>query len=274
MRSPTALFGLLLSLALPATGTAWAGEADLLEQPFFVSLGTFIVNTDTKVALDGQSGAGSTVDLEKTFGDDTATRIRLDAYWRFAARHKLRAMVFNASADRTRSLSEEIHWGDEVYPVGASVSMERDFSIYELAYEYAFLRRDSWELSASAGVHWTSLKIGLTADLSAGAGGTRSASDSARLDLPLPVFGLRGLWNPGGDFWLDASAQIFSLSYDAYDGHLDDLRVAAVWQPRKWLGIGLGYNAFRVNLDVDKERFRGSLEWRYSGPQLFLSGAF
>ncbi len=273
MMKRTVLVGTVV-LATLGCGSAWSAGKDLLKNPLYVALGTFIVDTDTTVSLDGEAGQGSRVDLEKTFGDDSATRIRLDAYWRFAERHKIRAMVFNARADRTRILDEEINWGDEVFPVSASVTLERDFDIYELAYEYAFLHRENWELTGSAGLHWTSLKIALAADLTTPGGGTRAASDSGNLDLPLPVLGLRGLWNPGGDFWIDASAQVFSLSFDEYDGRLTDYRLAALWQPLQWLGIGLGYNLFKVDLDVEKDRFRGSLEWQYDGPQLFLSGTF
>ena len=68
--------------------------------------------------------------------------------------------------------------------------------------------------------------------------------------------------------------QVFSLSFDEYDGRLTDYRLAALWQPLKWLGVGLGYNLFKVDLDVAKDSFNGSLEWQYDGPQLFLSGTF
>ena len=77
-----------------------------------------------------------------------------------------------------------------------------------------------------------------------------------------------------GDFWIDASAQYFSLSIDEYDGSLVDYRVAAIWQPKKWLGLGVGYNSFTIDVDVDKSDFSGSLDWGYSGPQIFLSGSF
>ena len=94
------------------------------------------------------------------------------------------------------------------------------------------------------------------------------------METPLPVVGLRGLWNPGGDFWIEGSAQVFSLSFDEYDGRLSDYRLTALWQPRTWLGIGVGYDAFGLDVDVNKASFHGSVDWKYAGPQLFLSGSF
>ncbi len=253
-----------------------AAGPDLLKNPFYVSLGTFIVNTDTKVQLDGETTTGTDVNLEQTFGDDTANRFRIDAYWRYAERHKVRAFGFRTRVKRSATISEQIDWGDVTFPVGADVALDRKFSIYELAYEYAFLRKEKIELSASAGLHWTTLSVNLAANLDDpnNPGETFRASDTGRLDVPLPVFGFRGLYTPGHNFWIDATAQIFSLTVNEYSGHVTDLRLAGTWQPKKWLGIGVGYNEFNLNVDVDKDTFHGSAKWTYKGPQVFLSGSF
>jgi hypothetical protein len=253
-----------------------ASEPSLLTDSWYVSLGTFNVGSETKVRLDGEAGTGDRVDLERTFGDDEAHRFRLDAWWRFAERHKIRALWFDSSASSARTIDTEIDWGDETFPVGAEVRVDRDFSIYELAYEYSFLRRPSYEFTASIGLHYTQFDVGLSAELAVDGQPTetRTAADSAQVDAPLPAIGFRGLWNPGGNFWIDASAQYFALSISEYDGRLTDYRVAAVWQPKRWLGLGFGYNAFAIDMDVDKPDFKGSMDWGYSGPQLFLSGSF
>jgi hypothetical protein len=39
-------------------------------------------------------------------------------------------------------------------------------------------------------------------------------------------------------------------------------------------GVGAGYNAFTTKLDANKDTFDGQLKWRYSGAQIFLTGAF
>lgn len=273
--SRIALLSSLLA-ALLAAPALRAAEPGLLTDRFFVSLGTYTVGSDTKVGLDGEAGTGNLIDLEQTFGDDDATRFRLDAWWRFAERHKVRLMWFDTRGRATRSIEEEITWGDETFPVGVDVSLDRDLSIAELAYEYSFLRRPTWELTASIGLHYTRFDVRLSAELEVDGepGQTRTAADSAKLDAPLPVFGLRGLWNPGGNFWIDVSGQYFTLSIDEYDGSLTDVRVAGIWQPKRWLGLGVGYNAFAVDVDIDRSGFSGTLDWGYSGPQIFLSGSF
>ena len=46
------------------------------------------------------------------------------------------------------------------------------------------------------------------------------------------------------------------------------------WQPKPWVGVGIGYNSFKVDVDVEKDRFNGSLDWTYNGPMIFYSASF
>ena len=255
-----------------------ADEApNLLTDPFNLAIGTFVLDSDTELRLDGESGLGSTVDWERTVGDDgDQTRFRIDGFWRFADRHKVRMLLFNSSTSNTRTLDDEIDWGDATYPVNAQIKSEFNFDIYELAYEYAFLRRDNYELSGTFGLHWATLSAALKGEASIVGGQPVSGTvrKEGSVDLPLPAIGVRGLWNLSHGFWIDASAQFFSLSFDEYDGSLQDYRVAVLWQPKPWLGVGLGYNQFNVDVDVSKESFNGSIDWTYKGPILFYSASF
>jgi hypothetical protein len=255
---------------------AFADDApNLLTNPFHLALGTYIVDTDTEVSLNGSSNEGTRVDWENTFGSGDVTRFRFDGQWRFADRHKARFMWFDTSRYSSRTLEEEIDWGDETFPVNARTRAEFSFSVYELAYEYAFLHRENYEVSGSFGLHYTDLELTLSAKAET-SGGTlqRDIKESGDVGAPLPVIGLRGLWALPYDFWVDAQAQYFALSIDEYDGSLTDLRLMVTWQPKTWLGIGIGYNQFTVDVDVEKNSFDGSLDWTYEGPMIFYSASF
>jgi hypothetical protein len=268
----------LLLAAVLLSGPAAAEGPDLLEQPFSLSLGTYILNTDTDIRLDASNeDTGTEFNWEDAFGGGDASRFRFDGTWRFgdSGRHKLRGMWFDYKRTRTATSEREIEWGEEVFPISTEITGRYRFSIVELAYEYAFLRREGLELAGTAGLHYTQFKTTVSATLDTpGGGGTREASRSAKLDVPLPVVGGRALWHIGGDFWLDAAVQVFSLSYDVYDGRIIDSRIGVLWQPGEWVGIGLGYNRFDVDVDLEKNSFRGSLDWIYDGPQIFYSVSF
>jgi len=266
-----AIFALLC-----VAGTARGADADLLHDPFHFSLGTFVVGTDTRVRVNGQATVGDEIDLEQVFGASDTNRFRLDGYWRFADRHKVRFLWFDWRFSAERAIEEEISFEGEAYPVGANVDCDSDFSVYELAYEYAFLRRQRYEITGSLGVHYTTFAVGLDAmvEVDDDPAARRTLSNEASVDAPLPVLGLRALWRVGHDFWLDASAQYFALSIDDYSGSLRDYRIALVWQPRTYLGVGVGYNSFTVDVRLDRPDYRGSLDWTYYGPQVFVSASF
>lgn len=274
-------FGAIAALATGAMlGTsAFAADAapNILTDPFQLSLGTFAFSSDTEIRFDGDTGAGTPVDWENKFGGGDQTRFRVDGHWRFgdSGRHKLRFMWFNSSHSGAKTLEEDIDFGGVTFPLDARVRAETGFDIYELAYEYAFLKRDTYELDGSIGLHYASLTSSLSAKASA-SGGTLTADidREASVDAPLPVIGLRGLWTLPHHFYIDAGAQFFALSIDQYDGSLQDYRVVAVWQPKKWLGIGLGYNHFNVDVDADGDKFNGNLSWKYHGPLLSYSAVF
>jgi hypothetical protein len=171
----------------------------------------------------------------------------------------------------TTTFDRDIEWGGDVCPVNAEVKAEFGFTVIEAAYEYAFLKRDRYELDGSIGLHFTSLDAPLKTRVGALSGGI---SNSAGVDAPLPVIGLRGMWNLSHDFWQDATAQFFALSIDEYDGSQQDYRVLMTRQPKKWLGVGLGYNRFKVDMDVEKDSFNGPLDWTYSWPMIFYSASF
>jgi len=61
-------------LALYSLPAAADEAPDLLNEPFYAALGSFIVNTDTQVRLDGQGERGDLVDWEQTFGGGDTTR--------------------------------------------------------------------------------------------------------------------------------------------------------------------------------------------------------
>jgi hypothetical protein len=273
---------LRLSADITCIATLLAGRAmaadrapDLLTDAFQATAASYFVQSAQTIQLNGESGAGDRVDWDQEFGGIDTRRIRLDGHWRFTDRQKVHMTMFGASHERTAVLEDAIAWGEETYPASARVETDFSFDIVEFAYEYAMLRRDNYELNGSVGLHYMTVTASLEADAeSSGRTLTEDISETARLDAPLPVIGVGGVWSLRHDFWIDASAQFFALSIDDYNGHLQNYRASLTWQPRSWLGIGVGFNYFAIDLDADKDNFDGTLVWSYRGPLVFYRASF
>ena len=274
----TALFA-VLGVGLPCAPAMSADEPNVLEDPFIIALGTYLVDADTDLELKGDAGeAGTPIDWNRTFGEGSLTRFRLDGQWRFgdSERHKLRAMWFNTDRSESKTVDRDIEWGGETFPVNTKVKGELQYDIIELAYEYAFLRRDTYEISASIGAYYLGLDTKLSATVTGGTGGTteRKVSRDGGFDAPLPVLGLRAQWVLPYDLSLDLAGQYFSANIDEYDGDLQNYRATLTWQPNKWFGLGVGYDWFSADLDVDASKFKGSANWTFSGPMAYYSISF
>ena len=188
--------------------------------------------------------------------------------WRISPRHHLRGSWFRFDREVSRRVTREVEFGDIVIPLEAEVSADLDTSIWELAYEYAFLHRDNYEVAASIGVHAISFDLSVAASLGS-SGFFETRAENAETSSPLPVFGLRGLWRIAGPVYFEASGQYFEAAIDDYDGDLQNYRAAIVWMPWRNVGFGAGYEQFKMDVDVEQERFNGSLRWEYGGAILF-----
>jgi hypothetical protein len=252
----------------------------LLTDSWVFNLGGFVVNSDLTANLNGQFSQNPEVDFDETFdrGND-ATRVRGDVLWRITPTHHLRLMYFNNSNERSKVLAAPIKWGDYTFQAGSNVNFKHEMEVIELAYEYAFMRQPTYEVSASLGVHYTDTTIQLdgTAIITNPDGTTRTesrATKNSSVAAPLPVIGLRGAWAVAPQWVLDAQVQYFGLSYDEYDGSWSDVRLGATWMFSRNFGVGLGYNYFSSKVDVEKASFNGRLKTSYSGLQAYLTGSF
>jgi hypothetical protein len=258
----TRMTAIALALATPCLA-----RADALDDILALELGSFAVNTNTTVRLDGSAGRGTPVDLEHELGLQNTTSFRIDGYWRFATHHKIRIMYFQEGKSGERVIDQQIVFGNVTYPVNTDVAAHVGTHVAEIAYEYAFLRGEHYELAGSFGLHDLSFDTSLSA-----VGNTLNASLSERATVngPLPVIGVHYVYQFNQQLNIDALFQFFMLKFDQYDGNLQDYNLSLIYMPWKNFGIGAGWNEFVTDLDVSANGFNGNLRWRYGGLRLFL----
>lgn len=270
-----------LTIALIAccgTGVVHAEERDPLSTKFIVQTGWFLMSTDMRVRVDGETSetTGSDVNYDDTFGIGDFDRFRADASWRIAPRHLLRGMYFQNNRHASTTLNRDVQFQDELYPVGLTVDATSDLTVAQLSYEYAFLKRDNYELAGGIGLHYVDMALQLDATLTGGEGSTsRELKGDASTQAPLPVLGLRGLWRLPHNFYVSAEMQYFYLDLDPYKGSLIDLKASLVWQFSDHVGIGIAYNDFGFRFDIeDRPDFDGRLRWDYGGAIAFANFMF
>ena len=275
------IVGLLLATA---TAQADSPAEDLLKDRFNVDLGTFVVGSDLNGSLRGSANTNNqNIDFNKQFGTNAdQTRWRADVLWRITQRQHLRFMYFSNDIKRTRTIDQDLAWGDYTFVAGGQVTAEQKFSVYELSYEFAFLRADNYEVVASGGIHYDDLTVTLsgnatlTVDTPTGPvqQPTTFTTKQSSVPVPLPVLGVRGDWAVSDHVYLDGSVQVFKLSYQGIDGNWSDLRAGATWMFNHHIGIGVGYDRFATHVNVNKGSFDGRLNVGYQGGLIYVRGGF
>jgi len=259
----------LVALALVAG--ACVAQADVINDKFSLSAGIFLLTTDTTVRIDGTAVTGTDFNLERDLGLSGTNSFRVDGYWRFATRHKIRFEYFDETRGADHTIDREIVWGDVTFPVDTQLSARVKQVTIEAAYEYGFLRGETYELAGSIGIHDMYYKLTASA-----VGENTNASASARADVngPLPVIGLHWLWQFTPDWNLDALVELFSLKVNPYNGSLQNYNVSVTYMPTKHFGAGLGWNEFILRAGVDSSDFNGHMSFRYGGLRLFIKFSY
>jgi hypothetical protein len=92
---------------------------------------------------------------------------------------------------------------------------------------------------------------------------------------PLPTLGLRLDIALAPKWYLRSGSHYFYLKYDRFRGSLITGYTALEYKPWQHVGIGLGFDSFRLGVEAEGEDypsidFRGNIDFEYVGAQLYV----
>ncbi|MBL0057838.1 MAG: hypothetical protein IPP35_01650 [Elusimicrobia bacterium] len=255
--------GVAIVLAWSGGAVPWAwAESDPARavpwETFSVTLGGMLSKTDSVFRVG--SGLGVDVDFEKTLGLETKTTVfRAESGWRFTEnrRHRLDASWFALHRDGSRTLGfqfdvEKPDGSITTISTGTEISSHLDVDIYELAYSYSFVQDDRLDLAVVGGLYVMPVDFGFSAS------GVTVAEGGLTFSAPLPVIGYRMDFAMTPKWFFRSGTQIFYVDYNGFVGSLSDIRAAFEYQATKNLGLGLGFDNFRVNFEGNGSGLPGS----------------
>jgi hypothetical protein len=250
------------------------------EETFEFSGGFVWQSYETTVNVkDKESGIGADVSLEDTLGyDDDETPWLVGGTWRFADRHRLTMSYFETNRDVKAVATENIDIGEgEVIPVGAGYSSSLDFKVIPIKYSYSFIKSEKHEFYGSVGLHWNSIDYDVRGDANLGAD-VWDSSLEATADAPMPLIGagydyyINDRWKVGVTaeaFYIELGEKDFN-----FEGSIVNVGFSTSYYIFNNVGLGLGINYFKLDVDVDDPDWNGSLEYSYWGPSASLSARF
>ena len=127
-------------------------------------------------------------------------------------------------------------------------------------------------MAASLGVHFMRMGIGMRT-------GGLSLGESLTANVPMPVFGVHGEYALTRDLHLRGGVEFFYVDLEDIDGfdfagHLLDTRLGLEDDLLQHVGVGVGFNDFRLNMELDQGRVVGRANYEYQGLLLYLRTYF
>lgn len=245
------------------------------KETFTFGLGAFLPAFNTRLRVDNQTaGAGSSIDLEDDLGlNEDESVFWVGGTWRFADRHRFGVSYFSFNRNASATALRELEIGDEIYPLGATLETEFGLTIAPVYYAYSLIKNERHELAGSFGFHWFALDFVVQGDASLN-GEDANATASASTDVPLPLFGLRYDYYINQRWTTSAHGEIFALDItdEAFDfsGSLYNIRLSTDYWLTKNFGIGAAISWFDIDAKIDDSEWKGEVDYRYFGPQIYI----
>ena len=261
--------GLLAFIVLSLAGTPLAWADDDPDRPWktlTLKGGYFFSNSNTQLRLDatGIPGSGTEIDLEEVLGlDKNVDTFDVGVEWRFFDRHRFNVSYFDLSRDGSAALSGTITVGGTTFPFGTTVNTEFDWKVFAATYTWSFLQTNTYELGFTIGANITKVRLGI-----ASFGGLLTEAENAT--LPLPVLGLSGAYAFTPKLILRADGGWFGIKIGEVDGSQWLFNLDLEYNMWKYVGFGVGYRFYRIDVGVTDEDLSGDIRYDYNGFQAFL----
>jgi hypothetical protein len=218
----------------------------LLNDRLRVSLGGFYAYTNTAARYNTNTGGvGVDVNFQDALGLSNRKLVgEAGLYWRFGERWHLGVDYFNINRSGTRTLSQDVTWGGQTFPVGTDVNTQSRISDLRTGVGYSFFRRSDKEVGLGVGVHWTGLKFSLDAS---GVG-----AEAANVTAPLPVVFMYSNVALTDTWAMSTRLDWLSLNYGNYSGNIRALAFDFIYQPYTHVAFGMGWHAMLLDLGVNR----------------------
>lgn len=269
------LCGILALVALPAEAQR---EFEPLFDKFNLKVEASWINFSTDIRLDSEVlGEGTTLNFENLGLATDKTIPTLAFEWQISKRNRVSARWQDINRSTVTHVEDEIHWGDDVIPVDATLDL--DFDITQTFVDYAFYPwvKERWAAGFGLGFRWMDLSTTLAWEGLNAADDGRS-QESASGPLPYLYFEYRRLFTDHWRFitgvgWL--GVKVGDIDGTQWVGHAGIEYLAG-----KWWSFGAAFNLATVDVDwagieTDEGNLvNGALNWDIDDISVFARVRF
>lgn len=269
----------ILILALASfTSTAWAqdsaGQHPFLVDKFNLGLGLYWPKQSITIRVDGSSPEEE-IDFDEALNlEDYKTTPSLNFRWRFGEKWSLFGQMWRLENGGGAVLEEDVEWQDIVFEERTFVNGGLDTSVARVFFGRNFSTSERHEFGLGAGLHWMELDAYLEGQVLTSEGGSDFYRGNVEAAFPMPNIGGWYFYSWSPKWMVQARLDWLSASIGDYSGGLWNTQVGINWQAFRHFGIGLNYNAFVIDVDIDKTDWHGKADTTQHGPFLALTATW
>jgi len=258
--------------AVDAKAGVSVDESKVLDRWTFI-VGGFLTGLDTNIRLDSPNGNfGTTINLEDDLGFSSSESVpRLDLAVILGKRHQISVGYFKTDRDSSTTLTTDIEWGDETFPIGIDIGAFYNTEFITLGYTYWFYSSETTALGVSGGITQASVGAGIGVSL---LGQGFEAEDDLSTDVPVPLLGFSARTYLGKKFVLNGVLGYISFNLDDWEGSVASALVSVDYRAWKNFGFGLGYSYSSYDVDALASDFLGKFEYTISGFTIYGRAAW
>ena len=236
----------------------------------FYILGAFyapVVHTDVRV--DPTSGAppgtiGTQVNGERDLGLPARLHQgRVEFMFRLRERNKLRVEYYEADRSASKTLANDIVFGNQTFLAGERVQTSVNWRSFGLTYTYSLYRSDSFEVGTGLGVFFTQ------AEATGAVPATGQSQDESAAE-PLPTVPLDLTWCISRRFSVTARGNYVKAAVSGYSGSFTDLHGDLQYRWNPYFSLGLGFTSMRISVTGNSSSFAGVVATSFKGPEAFI----
>ena len=270
---------LVIAVAPPVhadTSSPVSGRHAILENPWFVSMGAFIIDKQLQIRVNGST---TIIDDKIDFGeqwrfDNNETSFAGELRWRFGEKWSVSAQYFGTRDASRAILDEDVEWGDYTFKVGTNVGAGIGFDIARVFFGRTFSEGQNYEFGAGLGFHWMEIEAWIDGEAFINDQSTGIRRESVDAAAPLPNLGAWYRYAFSSKWLATARIDWLDVDFDEYGGQLLNSSLAINYMLGDHLGVTLAYQYFGLDVDVDASSWRGSIDLSSQGPFLSLTATW
>ena len=272
------IFGLIVVASLASTDGA-AADRDERQRPDFavpsltsnwqVTLGGNLTVFNTAAAWAPKGLAGAAIDLEDSLGlDEQTSTFLLAVQYRLNRRHSLALSVTELDRSASRTINDEIEWGDYIFRAEGVVETELDTRVFKLTWRYDFSDMDRLNAGFLAGLSTFDLGATLSGEArlesSDGDEWVEGVVEGASAVAPVPVVGFFLDYALSPEWVVRFGADVIDLSISTHSGRVLEAEFAVEYVVTDWFGAGVGLGGTDLEYRSDKKDETFALRYRFS----------